>query len=134
MSTSGEPPELKCEPNRHGYASRRNVVANVCPIRYVMIPTYVRGATPELTRISRAEAAFALHRVCFNLLQCERVGLDVIAGIVRNADCYRLTAGDLGSTVRLLDSLVSGSSHETAEVSVRRAAHEPIANATRLAS
>jgi hypothetical protein len=59
-----------------------------------------------LVPISRAEAAFALHRVCFNLFGCDRLGLDVLAAMVRGASCYRLTSGELQQTCDLLQRLV----------------------------
>lgn len=79
-------------------------IGEPCPIRFVVFPQYVAGATPALTPISRAEAAFALHQVCFNLLDCQAVGLDVIAGFVRQASCFRLTTGDIHQTCDLLES------------------------------
>jgi HprK-related kinase A len=77
-----------------------------CPIRTVIFPRYVEGAEPGLTAISRAEAAFALHEVCFNLLGCNAVGLDVIANMIRGADCYRLVSGELAKTCAVVEELV----------------------------
>jgi len=85
---------------------RPDAIGAECPIRYVIFPKYAPGATPTLVPISRAEAAFALHRVCFNLFGCDRLGLDVLATMIRGASCYRLTSGDLGRTCDLLQRLV----------------------------
>lgn len=83
-------------------------IGSVCPIRYVIFPKYTPGAEPALTPISRAEAAFDLHRSCWNLLNCEALGLDVLANMVRGAQCYRLTCGEILSTCDLVRRLVKG--------------------------
>ncbi len=85
---------------------RGDAVGEACPIRYVIFPKYTPGAEPALVPISRAEAAFALHRVCFNLLACEAIGLDVLAAMVRGASCYRLIAGEIHRTCDAVRRLV----------------------------
>jgi len=87
--------------------SIRPCAVGVCPIRHVIFPKYVPGAEPGLTPISRAEAAFDLHRVCFNLFGCEKPSLDVIASMIRGAQCHRLVSGDIGKTCDLLQDLVA---------------------------
>lgn len=91
---------------------RPNAVGVSCPVRFVVFPTYKAGAASELMPMTRAQAAFALHRVCFNLFECHRLGLDVIADVVRDARCYRLTSGDLSSTCALLEQVVSAAPSE----------------------
>ncbi len=88
--------------------TRPDAVGGECPVRYIIFPKYREGAEPTLIPINRAEGAFALHRVCFNLLTCEAVGLDVLAGLVRGAKCYRLVCGDLHKTRELVRGLVRG--------------------------
>ncbi|UCE58897.1 MAG: hypothetical protein JSU63_15825 [Phycisphaerales bacterium] len=85
---------------------RPNSVGRVCPIRYVIFPTYTRGAAPALTPISRAQAVFDLHRVCFNLLGCRTLGVNVLAAMIRGADCYQLVSGEISETCDLLGRLV----------------------------
>ena len=85
---------------------RSDVVGRACPVRYIIFPKYTQGAGPALVPISRAEAAFELHRFCFNLLRCRGVGLDVLAGVVRGASCYRLTAGEITETCDVVQGLV----------------------------
>jgi HprK-related kinase A len=85
---------------------RADAVGGVCPIRYVIFPQYVAGAVPTLKPIGRAEAAFALHEVCWNLLSCRALGLDVLADMVRGAMCYRLTCGEIRATCQLVGELV----------------------------
>jgi HprK-related kinase A len=80
-----------------------------CPIRYVIFPRYVAGAEPLLVPLTRAEAAFALHEVCFNLFTCRVLGLDVLTAMIRGAVCYRLTCREINATCDLLQSLVESS-------------------------
>lgn len=88
---------------------RADSLGVACPLRWVVFPTYAAGAEPELTPISRGEAAFALHEVCFNLNQCERLGLDVLAEAVRGARCFRLRTGDLTRSCELLEHMADES-------------------------
>jgi len=85
---------------------RPEPIGRVCPIRQVIFPRYVPGATPALVPLHRAEAAFVLHEVCFNLRNCDRIGLDILAAMVRGASCHRLISGDIGRTCDLLEQLV----------------------------
>lgn len=85
---------------------RPDAPGRVSPVRYVIFPKYRAGAQPMLQPISRAEAAFDLHRVCFNLFGCQRPSIDVLAAMIRGADCYRLVAGEIGATCDLLERLV----------------------------
>jgi hypothetical protein len=110
---------LKLHENQHYYKKTKGYVGFVnpvgvharwmgrpCSIRYVIFPRYVEGAEPQLNPMSRAEAAFALHEVCFNLLGCTAVGLDVIVNMIRAAECYQLVSGEIRSTCALLERLV----------------------------
>lgn len=83
-------------------------IGRTCPTRYVIFPKYAPGAKPRLVPISRAEAAFDLHRLCFNLFGCERVGIDVLSGLMRSAQAYRLVSGDIDATCDLLERETAG--------------------------
>ncbi len=85
---------------------RPDAVGESCPIRWVIFPKYQAGEEPRLTPISRAQAAFDLHRVCFNLLSCRTIGLDVIAGMIRGARCFQLVSGEIKATCELVKDLV----------------------------
>ncbi|MGB0716156.1 MAG: hypothetical protein ACPGXK_09775 [Phycisphaerae bacterium] len=84
---------------------RQNAIGRACPPRFLVFPTYRDNQHPSLEPISRSEAAFELHRHCFNLLNCSRPGLDIIAGFIAQTECYRLNAGPLHETVPLLDEM-----------------------------
>lgn len=97
-----------------GYLDPRSAgddaVGSPGPVRFVIFPKYVAGATPKLTPMSRADAAFAIHGVCFNLLASRAVALDVIVGMIRGAQCFQLVSGEINETCRLIESTVRGES------------------------
>lgn len=80
-------------------------VGSVCPVRLVVFPRYQAGGRPELSPMTRGEAALELHRVCFNLFGCKRPGLEVLTRMVTGAECFRLASGELDATCRLLDEV-----------------------------
>lgn len=84
-------------------------VGGICPVRQVIFPKYVQGAEPKLTPISRAEAAFDLHHVCFNLFGCGTPGVNVLTRMIRNAECHRLVSGKIGKTCDLLERFMERS-------------------------
>lgn len=92
---------------------RPDAVGGECPVDFIIFPRYRADATPELVPMHRAEAAFALHEVCFNLFGCRRPGLDVLTRLVRGAQCYRLVAGELNRTCDLVESLVARDTRST---------------------
>lgn len=85
---------------------RSNALASACPVRIIVFPRYTPGAAPRLRSVHRAEAAFALHHVCFNLLDHRTPALEIIAQLVRGADCYELVSGELRATCDLVHDLV----------------------------
>ena len=83
-----------------------NAIGRGCPIHLVIFPKFTRDAQPALIPMSRAQAAFDLHHVCFNLFGCTTPGVDVLATMIRGASCYRLISGELNQTCDLLETLV----------------------------
>jgi hypothetical protein len=92
--------------NQAGRASP-TAVGGICPVRHVIFPRYVQGAEPKLTPISRAEAAFDLHHVCFNLFGCGTPGVTVLTRMIRNAECHRLVSGEINRTCDLLERFMA---------------------------
>ncbi len=86
---------------------RANAIGRTCPIRHVIFPKYTQGATPNLMPITRAEAAFELHRLCFNVFGCDKPSLDVLTRMIRGAQCHRLVSGDIDATCQLVENLVA---------------------------
>ncbi len=87
---------------------RSDALGTSCPIRHVIFPHYVKNAQPQLVPMHRAEAVFELHKVCFNLLGCSSIPLDVLSGMIRNVTCHRLNTGEIQQSCDLVDALVHG--------------------------
>lgn len=82
---------------------RHGAVGRVCPVREVLFPKYERGAAPALTPMTRSEAVLELHRVCFNLFGCERIGIEVLTRMIRGTRCHRLRVGEPSATCEFLE-------------------------------
>ncbi len=85
---------------------RSDALGTTCPIRHVIFPRYIENAPPQLIPMHRAEAVFELHKVCFNLLGCASIPLDVLSGMIRDVTCHRLVTGDIHQSCDLIDDLV----------------------------
>jgi hypothetical protein len=81
-------------------------IGRSAPIRHIVFPRYLRGVATALARISRAEAVVELGRNAFNLERFGWRGVDILVGVVRAADAYRLSVGDLGEAVGAITRLV----------------------------
>jgi hypothetical protein len=75
-------------------------------VRWVVFPTYVRGARPELRPITKSQAAYALARQCFNIRIDQQQVLHALAEVARGAECHQLVAGEINSTCDLVESLL----------------------------
>ena len=85
---------------------RADVVGSPAPIRWVIFPKYVAGASPLLQPMTRSEAAEALAQQCFNARVFQARALSVLAEVVRGAECYRLRSGEITATCQLVQRLV----------------------------
>jgi hypothetical protein len=81
------------------------VVASAAPA-FVIAPTYEAGSATVLTAIPRSEAVFRLAQNSFDLARHRRVGLELLAQVVRRCDCYRMEVGDLDQACELVGRLV----------------------------
>lgn len=77
------------------------------PVRFVILPKYVRGAQTTLVRARPSEVLPQLTSQSFNLRAHGAVGLGRIVELLRTAECYRLTVGDLRRAVDLLEDLTA---------------------------
>jgi hypothetical protein len=87
-------------------AIRPDALGAPCRIRYIVFPKYTEGAATELTPLARAEATVELAKNTFRFNERPRRCLDTLAAAVREADCYRLTVGDLDIAVATITDLV----------------------------
>ncbi|MEK6677061.1 MAG: hypothetical protein AABZ47_15585 [Planctomycetota bacterium] len=85
---------------------RSNAIGRACPVRFVIFPQYQEKAEPTLIPMSRAETAFQLHEAAFNRFACHRPAHEILTGLVRGAECFRLITGDLQQTCDLIQNLV----------------------------
>jgi hypothetical protein len=80
-----------------------------CDIGFVVAPSYRSGAETELVPMSRPEALMTLATNSFNLDRAGGAVLEVLKGVVEEADCYRLFIGDLDVAIQKVERLVAGS-------------------------
>ena len=85
---------------------RPDAVGRPSRVHWVVFPHYVEGATPVLRTIPRSQAAFELSRQCFNFHVHQANAMALLADLIRDADCYQLTAGDIHLTCELLESFL----------------------------
>ncbi|MGH2787288.1 MAG: hypothetical protein ACRDJV_05180 [Actinomycetota bacterium] len=77
-----------------------------CEVRFVIAPRYRKGAATEIAPMTRADAVRELAMNSMNLPLYQGRALPLLADIVRGAQSYRLTSGDLGEAVRAVEGLV----------------------------
>jgi hypothetical protein len=85
---------------------RPRSVGRACKVRFVVFPQYRADAQTLLSQVSKGEALFTLSQNSFNLERFGPQGMKVLADLVRDAQCYRLSMHDLESSVRVLQDLV----------------------------
>ena len=76
------------------------------PVRYIVFPEYMQGATPKLERMSGPEAMTGLLGAVVNAREAGRPALHAVAGLVRNAQLYRLTSNSLDSAAGLIEEMI----------------------------
>ena len=82
-------------------------VAARCRARVLVFPKYEAERSTELQALTRGEALVELAKNTFQFRDRARYALDVLAGVVRDADCYRLTVGDLDSACAVVAELMA---------------------------
>lgn len=75
------------------------------PVRWIVFPEYLPGQAPELTRMTRAEAAGALVENTGTLHRASRLALRTAVRMAEEIPCYRFAAGDLAASVAVLQRL-----------------------------
>jgi hypothetical protein len=104
------PPELLAYSGRFYHVPpevlRSNGIGGPCRVRYVVAPSYQRGARTKLEPITRAAAITLLAENSFNFGRFGAAGLAVLAAATEGADCYRMRIGDLQIAVNTIMQLV----------------------------
>ena len=75
------------------------------PIDFVLIPRHGTGQTTRLNRIPKSMALKELVEQSLDLELWGPPGLELLAEVVRGAECYSLTCDDLSEAVALVESL-----------------------------
>ena len=86
---------------------RPRAVGRRCPVGFVISPRYEAGATTAIEPMSRAEALLLLADCAFYLERFGGAGIELLANVVRDADCYRIRFGDLDEAVRAILAVVA---------------------------
>jgi hypothetical protein len=84
---------------------REGSIGAPCPVDAVIFPRYALDDPTRLSPLSRSEALEGLVRNSFNLARWRSRGFEVLAELVRRAECYTLTMGDLPSAVDVVRGL-----------------------------
>lgn len=72
------------------------------PVRYIFLPEYQAGGPASLKRVPRARMLLELSRHAFNIPRLGTRGIDVLAQLVEEAECYSLTFSDLSHAVSII--------------------------------
>ena len=75
-------------------------------VRYILLPFRRTGARATLTPFSRAVALAELARNSLNLPRHGTAGIEALAQVVEQAECYALTYEDLRDAVAVISDLV----------------------------
>jgi hypothetical protein len=85
---------------------RLDCVASAAPIERVLFPRYVADIDMRLERIGRGAALVEATKHTFSFGERARANLDVLAEVIRGADCFTLSVGDLEVAVAAVLDLV----------------------------
>lgn len=94
---------------------RPDAVSGPAPIRFVVCPEYHPGSTTRLEPVSRGEMLMRLADSTFQFQDNAHRNLELLALVVTNADCYRLTVSDLDQAVKLIADMVSSEELDVTE-------------------
>lgn len=87
---------------------RPNPTGGPCWVRFVIAPSYRKGADTRLEPISRAQALMKLARNSFNFKRFGGGGLAILRSALAGAQCYELQMGDLDSAIRAVQAVSQG--------------------------
>ena len=83
-------------------ALRPDAVGTRCRVGFVIFPAYDEDATTELIPLTRAEALVELTKNTFRFDQEGRPTLDVLAGVIMEAECYRMPNSNLDDAIAIV--------------------------------
>ena len=80
------------------------------PVRFVVFPRYLPGSCTRIAPIARSAALALLLEQSFSARRLGCEGIARAVAVLRDAECYALTVGDLAAAVALLHGLYDRSS------------------------
>ena len=98
---------------------RADALGQPCAIALIVFPKYEAGAETSVEPLGRAEALVELAKNTYKFDVQGAPALDVLAEVVRPADCYRLTSSDLDAAVGVVADLLTTSRPVMNPASVR---------------
>lgn len=85
---------------------RPDALGEPCAIRHIVLPAYrPQGGPTTIVPLGRADAMEVLARQAFNFDLVGRRGFDILAAVVRAADCYTLSITDLDEAIGSVTAL-----------------------------
>ena len=103
------PGSLNWDDGLRGYFSPPQFAERPVPIRWVVFIQHRPAQSPELVRLSPAEAATAILGQAVNLSRAPRETLSATARLIESAGVFRLQTGDLQESIAVIQRLVAGS-------------------------
>ena len=88
------------------HAIHPGAIGAPCRVDMLVFPHFEPGTEAALEPLTRAEALVELAKNTFKFDEQGAVALDLLAEVVRPADCYRLTTGKLSRAIELVSGLV----------------------------
>jgi hypothetical protein len=85
---------------------RTDAIAGVCRPSFVVAPCYEPNQPTTLTPMRRAEALVHLMNLAFTDNLRDRDGFELVAEATSDAECYRMTVGDLDTACRMITALL----------------------------
>ncbi len=111
LRLSGDRHYVKALKGTVGYLSPADfgpdAVADPCPIRHVLFPTYLESAQPRHRPMARGRTVFALAGQTLNRHAFGARAVSILGRAVREARCHALESGAIEPTCDLIESLVS---------------------------
>ena len=84
---------------------RPDAVSGAIRASVVVFPRFERGAGTSCEPVVRSQGLIELLRHTFRFYDDGRRNLEVLAEVLRDADCYRLLSGDLGTACEAIETL-----------------------------
>jgi hypothetical protein len=86
---------------------RPDALGRSCPVSMIFFTKYESGVDTAVEPLGRAEALVEMAKNTFKFDEQGAAALDLLAELVRPAECYRLSSGDLDAAVAAVTKLLA---------------------------